>query len=55
MSERPLPVSAPVPLPVRRPPGRWGRLRQSDLLYSFRRSPLVMVAAFVTAVAAPLP
>ncbi len=56
MSETPVPASAPVPLPApgalpaRRPPGRWRRLRQSDLLYSFRRSPLVMAAAFITAV-----
>ncbi|MFN4089897.1 MAG: ABC transporter permease [Alphaproteobacteria bacterium] len=31
-----------------RPPGRFARLLDSDLFYSFRRSPLVVVAALVT-------
>ncbi|MBX3578507.1 MAG: ABC transporter permease [Rhizobiaceae bacterium] len=32
------------------PPGWFRRAAQSDILYSFRRSPIAMVAAFVTAV-----
>jgi peptide/nickel transport system permease protein len=36
-------------LPVRPPPARWlGRVVDSDLLYSFRRSKLTMVAAAIT-------
>ena len=29
------------------PPSRWQRLLTSDLLYSFRRSPVAMLAAFI--------
>jgi peptide/nickel transport system permease protein len=37
-----------APHPSAEPPGRFARALQSDILYSFRNSPVAMVAAFVT-------
>jgi len=42
-------MEAEVPRAARAP-GRWARLRRSDIFYSFRRSPMTIVAAIVTLV-----
>ena len=36
------------PASVARPRSRWARIRASDIFYSFKRSPMTMVAALVT-------
>ena len=49
MSSPPKPA-APTPPSAAKPPGRWSRIADSDLMYSFRRSPVVIVSAVVLAV-----
>jgi peptide/nickel transport system permease protein len=41
-------TQAPPPTPAAKPRGRLARIIDSDMLHSFLRSPLVMVAAFIT-------